>query len=330
MKKIAVLGCGAWGTTVAKILADNLHEVRLWCHSEEVAQAISRTHELSLLPGVRLPKTLKPTANLEEAMADVDAVVLGVASPYIDILERAKPFLKGQPVLSIGKGLLENRDQIFISDYCRSVLGSEYPFAILSGPNLAIEIAQELPAASVVASDMADVAQFFQTALSNHYFRIYTSTDVTGVEIGGVFKNAIAIAAGCVAGLGFGQNTLSLLLSRSLQEMSRFGRHFGAQSITFTGLSGLGDMITTCTSDKSRNFRVGLAIAKHHDLALAIESLGGVVAEGVKTTRVIYEMAKKKQLDLPILFEIYAMLYQNKSPKEAISSLMDRPLRAEF
>jgi glycerol-3-phosphate dehydrogenase (NAD(P)+) len=330
MKKIAVIGCGAWGTTIAKVLADNGHEVRLWCHNQQVAAHINETHLLGLLPGIVLPDSISAVSNLEEAVLGSDCVVLGVASPYIDVLVTIKPLLTGQPLLSIGKGMLENRGYHFISEYCLSILGDDYPYALISGPNLALEIASGLPAASVVASRDEEVAVFFQKCLSNDYFRIYTSTDVVGVETGGVFKNVIAIAAGCIEGLHLGHNALSFLISRALLEMMQLGEFFGARKETFMGLSGLGDLITTCTSPKSRNWKVGFALASHADLSKALESVPGVVAEGVKTSKLVYELAQKNGLTLPIFTEIYLMLYCQKSAKDVMRDLMRRPLREEF
>ena len=329
MSKITVIGCGAWGATVAKIVAENNHDVKIWCHDIIIAEEINKKHTLNLLPEIILPENITATTSLDSALNDSEGIILAVASNYLTIIEKIKNKLNTYPpILSLTKGLLDNDKHLFVSQYLTEKLGKVYPLGFLSGPNLAIEIAKKKPAATVIASHDTEVTLQFQKWLSTEYFRVYTQNDIIGVELGGVLKNAYAIAAGIMDGYNLGENAKAAMISRALQEMIRFGKTFNAKEETFMGLSGLGDLMATCSSPTSRNWKIGAALADHGNLQQAINSLGSI-SEGVKTTKIMVEIAQKNALELPIAEEIHAILYENKAVNEALICLMERPLKSE-
>jgi len=329
LAKVGVIGCGAWATTMAKLLAENEHAVRLWCHDSKIAEDINQRHLNSLcLPSVGLPEEIEASTDLSSVVNEASVLILGVASSFVDIVKQIVDGASGKPILILTKGLLEDQDHLFVSDYVGSILG-EQNVGILSGPNLAGEIAEGLPAATVIASRNDDVSTTFQSLLSNSYFRVYTSKDVRGVELGGLLKNIYAIAAGALDGKGLGSNAKSALMSRSLQEMIRFGMSYGAEQQTFFGLSGLGDLITTCSSKKSRNWRVGHALAETGSLDEAIKAVSGAVAEGVKTSKIVNKVAVERNIEMPIASEIYRVLFEGKPLEKALDALMNRELKPE-
>ncbi|RAP39187.1 glycerol-3-phosphate dehydrogenase [Candidatus Marinamargulisbacteria bacterium SCGC AAA071-K20] len=327
--KIGVLGCGAWGTTIAKMCAENGHDVTVWTHTPEIAEEINSIHEnTALLKGIQLPESLKASPNLSDVCNNSDAFIFAIASPYLDaVKDFNQPALKEKPMLSVTKAFLSEEKGYFVTKFLEKHLGVQ-KLAIMSGPNLASEIAMKKPAASVIASEDDSIASMFQDILSNDYFRIYRSNDVTGVECGGILKNIIAIASGCIDGLGFGENTKAALVTRGIQEMIRFGMAFGASEKTFYGLSGFGDLLATCNSDKSRNWRVGYQFSQGKSLEYILTSLGAV-AEGVYTTKVAYPISKSMSLELPITSEVYKVLFEGKDPKKSIKDLMNRDLKPE-
>ena len=327
IKNVGVIGCGPWGLAVARILANNGNHVVVWSHCQEIADDINSTHKMPRFNDVSLPDCLEATTDLEMCVKKANYLVIGVASPFINIAEKIKSYYQGVPIVTLTKGLLENSQTLFISDYLKSVFG-DIPLAVLSGPNLAAEIMCDLPAATVIASKDIKVAKAFQGLVSNDHFRAYSIEDVRGVELGGVLKNVIAIAAGIVDGLGLGANTKSSLMTRGLREIIRFGKAYGANIETFYGLSGIGDLITTCSSSKSRNWNVGNMIAKGKTLADILEELSAV-AEGVRVSRIVNELALKEGIDMPITAEVYKVLYEQKDPKKAIKDLMTRELKPE-
>jgi len=329
--KITVLGCGAWGLTVGKVMAENGHEVVMWSHREEAVSELRTTRAYSRLPGVTFPDSMDATTSLEACLSGTSAIVLAVSSPYVSVLAKCKGFLKTPvPILILTKGLLDSEGHFFVTDYIAKVMGEPFKYAILSGPNLAPEVARGLPAATVIASYDSETSVFFQKLCSNSYFRAYTSCDVRGVEVGGIIKNVIAVAAGMMESLGLGKNATSALIARGLHDIARFGELFGAKRETFLGLSGVGDLVATCTSDKSRNFQVGFQLAKLGDLASVIAYLKFASPEGIRTAKIIHEYAKAHQLDLPIVSAVYAVVYEGVAVKDAIHRLMSRELRTEF
>lgn len=327
---ITVLGCGAWGSTIGKVLAENSHDVTLWCHNQTSYQHLNDKRTHPLYPQMTLPDSLTPSYVLRDALAGADAIVIGVASPFIDIVRQlVDDFSITQPVLSLTKGVLKQDGRFLISDYYADILGSDYPVTYLSGPNLADEIFNQYPAATVVASSEIENAEFWQECLSNHYFRVYTNDDVKGTELGGVLKNIMAIAAGIIHGLNLGTNAAAAMMTRALNEMVRFGRLYGAKESTFLGLSGMGDLITTCCSPLSRNFRVGKAIATASSLDDALAPLNGRIAEGVATCKEVHRLARENNIDMPITAAVFSILYEEADPTQCIHHLMSRSLKAE-
>lgn len=326
---IAVIGCGAWGTTLAKICQENDNPVMLWCHSEEISNSINFQHENKLLlPGVELPEKMKATTDIYEACEHADAFIFVIPSPYLDSVKSfSHSKLSTQPILTATKAFLSEEKGHFVSHFLNDVFKNN-AIASLSGPNLAKEVANRKPAASVVASDQKSLACLFQDVLSNDYFRLYRSNDVVGVECGGVLKNSIAIASGYIDGLQIGENTKAALITRSIQEIKRFGMSFGAKEETFYGLSGFGDLMATCHSNKSRNWQVGYQFSKGKTLDDIIQQLGAV-AEGVYTTKTVVPIAREKGIEMPIISEVFEVLFNQKDPRQSISDLMSRNLKAE-
>jgi glycerol-3-phosphate dehydrogenase (NAD(P)+) len=328
-QRIGVLGCGAWGTTIAKVCAENGNDVVIWCHDSAIADEINTKHlNTTLLKGVELPETLTASTDLSVVCKDSDAFIFAIASPYLDaVKDFNEPALKEKPMLSVTKAFLSKEKEYFVTKFLERHLEVS-KLAILSGPNLASEISQKKPAASVVASENEEVAAYFQKILSNDYFRLYQSSDVTGVECGGILKNVIAIASGCIDGLGFGENTKAALVTRGIQEMIRFGTAFGAQEKTFYGLSGFGDLLATCNSNKSRNWQVGYQFSQGKTLDDILNTLGAV-AEGVYTTKVVHPISKSMDINMPITSEVFQVLFEGKDPKTSIKDLMSRDLKTE-
>lgn len=331
MTTVAVIGSGAWGTTLAKILAENGHQVNLWCHTVEIALAINTTREnQALLAGIKLPETLRATADLAEAVQTSELVVLVTASGYFkQTLLKLKPLLRQQLIVSATKGLHEADDKR-MSEVLYEVLPEHRTrIAVLSGPNISWEIANKKPATAVIASETLSTAQAIQKFFSNSYFRVYVNTDVIGTEFGGTLKNVIAIAAGIVDGLGLGDNTKAALMVRGMVEMTRMAVKLGARPETLMGLTGMGDLITTCSSSLSRNHTVGEKLAKGEKITDIIAGMKAV-AEGVATTKAAYELAQKHQVEMPITSQMYAVLYEHKAITEALKDLMTRSLKAEY
>ena len=325
--KISVVGCGTWPTTIAKLLAENGHEVSIWCHRQGVADEINTQHaHTKVLPDVILPKNLTATLDMAHALHQSDAVIIGLASSYYshipDILKNAGK----SPVLSLTKGLLPDPD-FLISTYLTKGFGAQR-IAVLSGPNLAKEIAHKKPSATVIASKNKKIATYFQHTLSNAYFRAYTSRDIVGVELGGVLKNTMAIAVGVSDGLGLGSNAKAALITRGLNEMIRFSKSFGAKADTLVGLSGLGDLIATCDSHQSRNYRVGMGLARGEKCDDILKNLGQH-AEGVNTTRMVVEHARYHDISMPVTEAAYDVLFNNVTAKQAFEILMKRELKQE-
>lgn len=335
--KAAVIGAGAWGTTLAKVLAENVPDVVIWAHDAKIVQEINTSHEnVSLFPGVALPPAIRATADLAEAVADARLILLVVASTFygqtVDSLGRLLPDVSDdqKPILVSATKGLDPATNRRTSELLQELLPPAYrnQFAILSGPNISREIAAGKPATTVIASQNESVSREAQRYFSTPYFRVYTNTDVTGTELGGTLKNIIAIAAGIVDGLELGDNTRSALMVRALVEIIRFGTHFGARPETFYGLAGMGDLITTCSSVLSRNHYVGEQLAKGQS---ADEILSGMtaVAEGVETTRLIRGIAVRAGIDMPVTEQVYQILFENKPVATAIHDLMTRDLKAE-
>jgi glycerol-3-phosphate dehydrogenase (NAD(P)+) len=329
-KTFGVLGAGAWGTAVALLLHEHPdHRVRLWCaRSDRAGELLDARENRRFLPGVRLPAELHITHDLIAAIADADLIVAAVPTVYmrqtLEPLGRLGP--SRAPLLSLAKGV-EIGTFHRPTEILRELTGCER-LAVLSGPSHAEEVSRGLPTSVVAASSDAKLAQWIQASFTTERFRVYTNPDVIGVELAGALKNVIAIAAGISDGLGFGDNAKAALLTRGLVEMARFGVAFGAEHATFYGLAGLGDLMTTCVSPHGRNRRVGLRLAAGESLEAILKSTEAV-AEGVYTTKSVYERIRPMGIEMPILSEVYRMLYEGKPPKQAVADLMLRRLVAE-
>jgi glycerol-3-phosphate dehydrogenase (NAD(P)+) len=329
MPKLAVLGAGGWGTAMATYLAQRPdHPVTLWCVNRERADLYrsSRVNDRQL-PGVLIPKSITITAEEAEAVDGAEAVLVAVPMAYIrETMQRFVPYVKQDvPVVSLVKGI-ENSTFLRPTEILGSIFNTSQ-LITLSGPSHAEEVARGLPTSLVVASADSGLAAWVQQQVGGDKLRLYTNSDLVGVEMAGALKNVLGIAAGVCDGLKFGDNAKAALLTRGLVEMQRFGVAHGANPETFHGIAGLGDLITTCFSLHGRNRRVGERIAKGEKLAEVV--LGPQVAEGVLTARSVYERAQQMQLDLPIMTGVYRALYEGLTPMEGVQLLMGRPQKCE-
>ncbi len=326
--RFGMVGSGAWGTAIAMALAHNGHFVRLWCRTAEKARSATAQRTISQLPDIRLPASLAWTHDLADLVANSDILVLAIPSDFLRILEGVA--LPGHvQVVSLIKGVLPAEDSFeYVSSFVERQWGKARPFAVLSGPNLAGEIARGLPAATVIASSNSQLASVVQQAVCSDSFRAYTSGDVRGVEIGGVLKNMYAIAAGICDGLELGMNAKAALISRSLIEMMRFAQAGQAKSETLMGLSGLGDLILTCSAMSSRNWKVGYQLGRGYSVADSIASVSSV-AEGVKTTRLVTDYVLKHGISMPIAGALFSVLVDHAPPEQVIRNLMGRDLKPE-
>jgi len=326
----AILGSGAWGTALALVLAKNpQHRVSLWSARAENARELHATREnVRLLPGVMIPTSIHLTVDIAEAVDQADLLMAATPTAYLRAtLQRiAANVAGGVPVVSVVKGI-ENGTFRKPTEMIVETLG-ERPIAVLSGPSHAEEVARELPASVVAASDDLDLASRIQHWFTTERFRVYTNTDMIGVELSGALKNVIAIAAGIGDGLGLGDSAKAALITRGLVEIARFGIALGADAATFSGLAGMGDLIVTCCSRHGRNRHVGQRLAQGETLK-QITSSTSMVAEGVYTTRSVHEQASKMGISMPITAEVYRVLYQDKPPLDAVNALMLRSLKSE-
>jgi len=330
MKKIAIIGAGAWGTALALVAARAGNQVRLWAHSAEVASLLRRERKNSLyLPGFSLPETIVPTNELAEALAEAELILTAVPSHvcrriYLQMLPALRPEMV---FVNATKGL-EIETRMRMEEVVRDLLPFPPRYVTLSGPSFALEVAKDEPCAIVAASASIDLAAEVQETIATKRFRIYTNNDVTGVEIGGAIKNVMAISTGAINGLGLGYNSAAALVTRGLAEMTRLALRLGGKAETLAGLSGLGDLVLTCFGELSRNRRVGYELGRGRNLA-EISSEMRTVAEGVKTARAAHELATGMGVEMPIASGVYQMLYQGKSPQELLTELMERPLKSE-
>ncbi|ABW18945.1 NAD(P)H-dependent glycerol-3-phosphate dehydrogenase [Alkaliphilus oremlandii] len=322
--KIAVLGAGSWGTALSIVLCSKGHHVNLWMRNEEQYKEMTNTgRSQKYLPGIDLPKNLNMYLDLEKAMVDSDAILISVSSQAVrGILKKIKPYLKGHEVIINAAKGLEKETHLRISEVVAEEL-PENPFVVLSGPSHAEEVSNNMPTTVVVASKSKEIAEFVQDLFITSTFRVYTNPDVIGVELGGSLKNVIAFGAGIVDGLGYGDNAKAALITRGISEIARLGNVMGADISTFAGLSGIGDLIVTCTSMHSRNRRAGILIGQGHTLEETLKEIGMVV-EGIATTKVAYELAQKYGIEMPITQEIYDVIYNGGSAKNAVHNLMTR------
>jgi glycerol-3-phosphate dehydrogenase (NAD(P)+) len=327
---IAVFGAGSWGTALAMQLARNGHEVRLWGHNPEHILTLQKSKKNDqYLPGVTLFDNICPISDVQVCLAKIDYVLIVIPSKtFRPFLQSIRPCLAdGVPVFWATKGF-----EIETGKLLHELVLEELPghsCGVLSGPTFAKEVAQGLPAAITCAGFDTVITEQFAGLMHGNRFRCYTSEDVIGVELGGALKNILAIAVGVADGLGFGANTRAALMTRGLSEIMRLGQALGARQETLMGLAGLGDLILTCTDDQSRNRRFGLAIGRGKSIAQAEIDVEQTV-EGLRAAKAIYQMVKDLSLDLPIMTQVYRVLYEQVPPAEAVESLESRPLRAEI
>ncbi len=333
IRKIGVIGAGSWGTALADLLASKGKGVDLWVREREVYDQIRTRHENGVfLPGVVLSDNLRPVRSFEEALNEKELALVVVPSHvFREVLGSMRPHLKEDVVLIAGTKGMENDTGMVMSQVAASVLPEIFmkTYACLSGPSFAKEVSSGYPTAVTIAChDMTQAARL-QRLFSTSFFRVYTTEDLMGTQLGGALKNVIAIAAGVSDGLDFGHNARAALITRGIAEITRLGVAMGANPHTFAGLAGMGDLVLTCTGDLSRNRTVGLKIGEGMSLDEITDGMQ-MVAEGIKTARSAYDLSRKMGVELPITTQVYAVLYQNKDPRAAVKALMARELKVEL
>ncbi|NLT20494.1 MAG: NAD(P)H-dependent glycerol-3-phosphate dehydrogenase [Syntrophomonadaceae bacterium] len=333
MNKIAVLGAGSWGTAQSILLSQNSAQVYLWGRPEDGLEKIKKTRENHrYMSGVLLPDNVIVSDNMEESLQETDMVVLAVPAQTIRLVaEFMQPYLPSHTILvNTAKGL-EISSGMRMSQVLEDVLGEQIKerYAVLSGPSFAEEVARKVPTAVTVAAHRKLIACEVQDAFMTNYFRVYTNPDVAGVEIGGALKNVIALATGIVEGLGYGQNSKAALITRGLTEITRMGVAMGAYPQTFSGLSGMGDLVLTCGSNLSRNLRAGIMIGQGQNLKHTLNEIGMVV-EGVHTAKITRQLSMKMQVDMPITSSCFRILYEGVLPREEVEQLMQRRKKHEI
>lgn len=330
---IGVIGGGSWGTALAKLLADKGNDVTLWAYEPELEEQVNIGHENILyLPDIALPLNLKVTNDIATCVRNKEMIVSVPPSHVVRrVISEAAPFLPaGVPIVSATKGV-ENETLMIVSEILEDVLPHHYhPFlCYLSGPSFAREVAQNKPTAVTVASYNLRLATKVQEIFSTSLFRCYTSNDVIGVEMGGAVKNVIAIASGAVTSMELGHNATAGMITRGLHEITRMAVRMGANPLTLTGLAGMGDLVLTCTGGLSRNRMVGVKLGQGMTLKQVLADMN-MVAEGVKTSQSIYNLSQKLDVEMPISEQVYQVLYQDKSPQDAVHDLMTRTLKPEL
>lgn len=329
MAKISVLGAGSWGTALALLLYNNGHDVILWSAlGEEIDTLREKRENVSKLPGVKIPEPIDITVDLERSLKNADVAVLAVPSPYTrNTCKRMAPFLRdGQIIVNVAKGV-EEKTLLNLSQ----IIEQELPKAdvsVLSGPSHAEEVGKGLPTTCVVSSHKRETAEYLQGIFMSPVFRVYTTPDILGVELGGALKNVIALAAGTADGLGYGDNTKAALITRGIAEIARLGTKMGASQETFYGLSGMGDLIVTCASVHSRNRKAGYLMGKGYTMRQAMDEVKMVV-EGVYSAKAARSLAEKYGVDMPIIMEVNKVLFEDKPAADAVRDLMIRDKKVE-
>lgn len=330
MSKVSILGAGTWGCALAIVLSGKGHDVTIWTKIEQEAKALNENRKnMKNLPGAELPEEVNVTLDLEAACKDRDIIVMAVASPYIrSTAHLASPFVKdGQIIVNVSKGI-EDGTLHTLSE----VLKEEIPqadIAVLSGPSHAEEVSRGVPTTIVVGAATMETAHFIQDVFMTDVFRVYTSPDIIGIELGGSLKNVIALAAGIVDGLGYGDNTKAALMTRGMAEISRLGMIMGGKIETFAGLSGFGDLFVTCTSKHSRNWNAGYLMGQGKSMEEAMKQVNQVV-EGVNSARAALALAQQNNVEMPIVEQINKVLFEDKTAKDALNDLLNRDKRKEY
>jgi len=331
--RIAVVGAGSWGTAIAHLLGEKGYGVDLWAYEPAVKQCIEESRENRMfLPGIRLPETVVPSNDLAAVVSGKQILVFVVPSHVMRaVSSRAAAHIDpGAFVVTASKGI-ENQTHLTMSGVLKETLppAAAPRISVLSGPSFATEVAQKMPTVVTVASDEHSAAAYIQNVFATPHFRVYTNDDLIGVELGGAVKNVIAIASGIVDGLGLGLNTRAALITRGLAEIRRLGIKLGANPHTFAGLAGIGDLLLTCTGSLSRNHTVGQKIGEGKSLNEILAEMN-MVAEGVKTSKSVYNLSRKLGVDMPISHSVYAVLYEDLSPVDGVYQLMTRDLKDEM
>lgn len=329
MNKIAVIGAGSWGTTLACLLADNGHDVTLWVYEKDLSDRIQSSRENDVfLPGYKVPDNLNVSNDLEGALKNAKYILSVVPSQHTRAVfkDMVNVIREDMVIISASKGI-ETGTLLTVSEIFNELTGKKV--AAISGPSFAKEVIEKKPTAVTIASEDKETGLALQKLFSNDYFRVYTNTDVMGAELGGALKNVMAIASGISDGLGLGSSSRAALITRGLAEMTRLGVVMGAKEKTFGGLSGLGDLVLTCTGTLSRNYTVGHKLGKGEKIKEIVSSMK-MVAEGVATSESAYELAKKHNVEMPIVQQIYKVINEDKDPVDAVRELMTRALKSEY
>lgn len=327
MKKIAVIGSGSWGVALSMHLASMGHIVKIWSFAEEEANLINKERKCMFLPEITIPQNVTCYTNFEEALEGTDLIIHVTPSKFVrNILKQYKHLVKEQPIVMCAKGFeretLNSLDEIIEEEL------PNHPYAVLSGPSHAEEVSKQIPTAMVVAAKDEALQEEVRSIFMNEKMRIYTSFDIKGVEIGGALKNIIAFCAGIAAELGLGDNSFAALITRGLTEISRLGVKMGGKQDTFYGLTGLGDLIVTCSSEHSRNRRAGKLIGAGKSIE-ETRQIVGMTIESIDNIEVAYELSKKYDVDMPIVHAVYDVLYNGLDPKKAVTMLMTRDKKSE-
>jgi glycerol-3-phosphate dehydrogenase (NAD(P)+) len=332
MAKITVLGAGSWGTALSIVLADNGHDVSLWTHREEQAEAINTTHKNEKYLEIMVPEQIKAFHNLEEAVRNAEVIVVVIPTKAIrEVCQQLNDVLRHSvTIIHASKGIEPGslkRVSEMISEEMDNYAYED--IVVLSGPSHAEEVAKRQPTTVTVTSINSENAKLAQDLFINESFRVYTSTDLIGIELGGALKNIIALGAGISDGLGYGDNAKAAIITRGLAEITRLGTSLGANPLTFLGLPGVGDLVVTCTSVHSRNWRAGHLLGSGKSLEETLDQMGMVV-EGVSTAKAAYQFAQKQQVEMPITAGIYDIIFNGKNPKIVVENLMNRSKREEM
>ncbi|MDP2167262.1 MAG: NAD(P)H-dependent glycerol-3-phosphate dehydrogenase [Thermodesulfovibrionales bacterium] len=329
MSYIAVIGAGSWGTTLAKLLGDKDYDTSLWVYEQDLAEEIKRTRVNSAyMPEVTLPDSVNVSSSLADVLENARYIISVIPVRHTRaVFKNALPHIPGEAIIMSASKGIEQGSNLTVSAILKEMTSKT--ISVLSGPSFAKEVACKLPTAVTLASEDYTAALLLQETFTTSYFRVYTHHDVLGVEIAGALKNVMAIAAGISDGLCLGYNSRAALITRGLAEMTRLGVVIGAKEYTFSGLSGLGDLVLTCTGPLSRNYTVGLNLGrgmKIKDIVSATRS----IAEGVDTAKSAHDLARKHNIEMPIIEQVYSVIYEDKNPREAVHDLMNRTLKSEF
>lgn len=328
MANICIMGAGAFGVALSVLLKNNSHNIKVWEKNAELANIVNETRKHNRLEGISIPDDILYTNNLELALEDSEYILLAIPSAFIrENLKNLKKYYIGQTIINVAKGI-EDGSLAFISEQVKEELNTDN-FAVMSGPSHAIELTKDLATSCVVASKDLTLASKVQDLFMNNFFRLYTTDDVLAVELGGASKNVIALAAGIADGLGYGDNAKAALITRGIAEISRLGVAMGGKLETFFGLSGIGDLIVTCASMHSRNRRAGILLGQGYELDKAVKEIGMVV-EGVYSAKATRDLARKYNVEMPIINKIEEVLFEGKDARCAVEELMGRDKNVEF